>query len=161
MFIPIWLLVLILICLCLQRRKERKELHDSILNPDWVEWKQRDDEMEAREGCRMWSQDEPVKYVDPEYAKLRRAQIAAATEKETREHNEWYAGLSYQEKCSLPGTRVYPRSSPMIYDNMLGGGYLTPDEYNRRNAAASPQTIDWAKIKERHQQYVTGKWCNN
>jgi hypothetical protein len=62
----------------------------------------------------MWSQDEPVKYVDPEYAKLRKAQIAVATEKAAREHSAWLASLSSKELQSLPGTRITPRDWPIM-----------------------------------------------
>jgi hypothetical protein len=84
MFIPIWVLVLILIWFSIEKlryslrvRKELKKLHDSMLNPDWIAWKKTDDEMERREGCRQWSQTEPIKYLSPEDLKVRKAQITA------------------------------------------------------------------------------------
>jgi len=81
MFIPIWVLVLILIWFSIERLlhglRVRKELHDCILNPDWIAWKKTDDEMDRREGCRQFPESAPIKYLSPEAVKERKAEIAA------------------------------------------------------------------------------------
>jgi hypothetical protein len=86
MFIPTWAVALILIWLFMRQIKADfrawKQLCDS-LNPDWVEWKKRNDELEAREGYRGPSQEEPDKYIDPKVAKLRKAQLSTRALQET------------------------------------------------------------------------------
>ena len=100
-----------------------------MLNPDWLEWKKQCDEADAR--CDGHPCDEPIKFVDPAYAELRKAQIKAATEKAAREHDEWFDSLSDKERLSLPGTHVSFRTSPLIYDSFTGSR-LTLEQYNRR-----------------------------
>jgi hypothetical protein len=78
MFIPVWLfLLLAFVWIPWLIYKTRQDTLHALLNPDWLEWKKNDDEMEKREGCRQISETEPTKYLSsPECVLARKAQIA-------------------------------------------------------------------------------------